>query len=104
MGSGFDMRHLWPSDSPRFIITKKKKTVPVPPKRTITAFVGFYVRSKDYQTAKCLCRPGPHPLKKGKAVKEKNLQPPLFFFPKKLVSYLTPSRFTFKINVRMRIV
>jgi hypothetical protein len=32
-------------------------------------------------------------LKKGKAVKEKNLQPPLFFFAKKLVSYLTPSRF-----------
>jgi len=32
-------------------------------------------------------------LKKGKAVKEKNLQPPLFFFPKKLVIYLCPSPF-----------
>lgn len=58
------------------------------------AFAGSYIRQNDYQTAKCLCRPGPHPLKKGKAVKEKNLQPPLFFFSKKLVSYLNPSRFT----------
>ena len=89
------MRHFWASGSPRSITAKEKKAAPVPPKaRTITAFAGSCIRLRDYQTAKCLCRPGPHPLKKGKAVKEKNLQPPLFFFAKKLVSYLTPSRFT----------
>jgi hypothetical protein len=35
--------------------------------------------------------PGPHPLKKGKAVKEKNLQPPLIL--PELLNYLSPSPF-----------
>jgi len=48
---------------------------------------------KPYHPPVCLWQNHP-PLKKKKAVKEKNLQPPLLFFPKKLVSYLTPSRFT----------
>ena len=66
------MGHFWPSVNPRYRMAKKEKAVPVPPKaRMITAFAGSPIRLKGHQTAKCLCRPGPHPLKKGKAVKEK---------------------------------
>jgi len=73
---------FWPSDNPRFIIAKKKKVVPSGTFGMITAFAGPCIRLRDYQTAKCLCRLGPHPLKKGKAVKEKTFNRLFSSFPK----------------------
>jgi hypothetical protein len=32
MASGLDIGHLWPSDNPRYMIAKKTKAMPVPPK------------------------------------------------------------------------
>jgi hypothetical protein len=96
------MRHLWPSHNPPRIIAEKRK--PCQGKTLIAAFAGSPIRLKGHQTSKCLCRPGPHPLKKGKAVKEKTFNRLVIPYSQKLVIYLCPSRFTFKINVRMRIV
>jgi hypothetical protein len=63
------MGPFWPSDNPRFIIAKKKKAMPVPPKRTITAFVGSYITLRDYQTPQSLYSPTPYSSKAMKAVK-----------------------------------
>jgi len=73
MGSGLGMGHFWPSDSPSYIIPKKKKAVPVPPKaRTIMAFAGSHIRLRDYQTSTSPISPTAHPLQRMKAVKGEN--------------------------------
>jgi hypothetical protein len=58
MGSGLDMGHIWPFDNPRYILTKRIKTVPVPAKaRTTTVFAGSYMRLRDYQTSSSIIPP-----------------------------------------------
>ena len=51
---------FWSSDSPRYVMAKKKKAVPSRSiSGTITAFAGSYIRLRDYQTAPSIIPPSP---------------------------------------------